>query len=183
MTFHATALIDPAAEVHPSCEIGPYVVIESGVRIGPNCRVAAFVHLIGNTEIAANCRIHTGVVVGDTPQDKAYAGGNSGCRIGEGTTLREGVTIHRGTSPGSTTIIGAGCLIMCNAHVGHNCKLGDNVILVITAPLGGYVDVGYSSIISGNAAVTPASSNWRAQHRGRIGKSDARYPPFHDLCA
>ena len=42
---------------------------------------------------------------------------------------------------------------MACSHVGHNCKLGDQVILANNALLGGYVEVGNSVFISGNCVV------------------------------
>ena len=65
----------------------------------------------------------------------------------------EGVTIHRGTAPGSVTSIGARCLLMSNSHVGHNCTLADDVILVSGSLLGGHVEIGRRAMISGNAAI------------------------------
>ena len=63
-------------------------------------------------------------------------------RIGPQCTIREGATVHRGTDPGTTTIVGARCLLMTNSHVGHNCELADDVILVSGSLLGGYVQIG-----------------------------------------
>lgn len=153
MAIHATAIVDSAAQIEPTAEIGPYVVIEGQVRIGAHCRISPFVHVSGHTEIGSHCRIHSGASIGDTPQDTAYKDCESYTRIGSGTTIREGVTIHRGTLPGSMTSVGARCLLMCNSHVGHNCQLGDGVTLVNGALLGGLVEVGNHCIISGNAAV------------------------------
>jgi UDP-N-acetylglucosamine acyltransferase len=42
---------------------------------------------------------------------------------------------------------------MASSHIGHNCKLGDNVILANGALLGGYVEVGSNVFISGNCVV------------------------------
>jgi UDP-N-acetylglucosamine acyltransferase len=42
---------------------------------------------------------------------------------------------------------------MATAHVGHNCKLGDHVILANGALLGGHVEVGDHVFISGNCVV------------------------------
>jgi UDP-N-acetylglucosamine acyltransferase len=61
--------------------------------------------------------------------------------------------VHRGTAVGSATVIGNDNFLMATAHVGHNCKLGDNVILANGASLGGYVEVGNNVFISGNCVV------------------------------
>src|SRR5690606_7612861 len=150
MPIHPTAIVDPQAQIDPTAEIKAYSVIEGPVRIGPATVVEPFAHISGHTEIGARCRIYTHAVVGGLPQDRAFQGGESYCRIGDDTLIREGATVHRGTAAGSATIIGNRCLIMCNAHVGHNCVLGDDITMVNGSLLGGHVYVGDRAFLSGN---------------------------------
>lgn len=153
MPVHPTAVIDPLAQIDESAQIGPYCVIEGPVRIGARTVLSPYVHILGGTTIGSDCRLHTGCAVGDVPQDKAFQGEESYVEIGDGTTLREHVTVHRGTIPGSTTRIGNRCMVMAHAHVGHNCVVHDEVMLVNGVLLGGHVHVGRRAVISGNAAV------------------------------
>ena len=153
MTIHASAVIDPRAEIDRTASIGPHVVIDGPAEIGPGCHIGPSVVILGHTEIGPRCRIHAHAVIGDLPQDRAYTGGTTFCRIGRECSIREGVTIQRGTALGSATIIGDRCLLMTNSHVGHNCELSDDVTLVSGALLGGHVKVGARAIVSGNAAV------------------------------
>lgn len=108
---------------------------------------------MGHTTLGAGCRIHSHAVVGDAPQDLKYHGDVSFCRIGEGSVVREGATVHRGTLAGTATVIGKRCLLMTNSHVGHNCELSDDVILVSGSLLGWGMWRLVRAIISGNAAV------------------------------
>ena len=55
--------------------------------------------------------------------------------------IREFTNIHRGTKEGTSTIIGDGNFLMVSAHVAHNCVLGNNIIMVNGASLGGYVEI------------------------------------------
>jgi len=153
MSIHSTAVIDPAAEIDAEVEIGPYVVIEGPVRIQRGTRVMAHAYLTGRTEIGADNQIHPGAVLGGPPQDRAYKSAESYLRIGDRNVIREHVQIHRGTAPESATVIGDDCFLMANSHVGHNCRLGDHVILANGALLGGYVEVGANVFISGNCVV------------------------------
>jgi UDP-N-acetylglucosamine acyltransferase len=153
MAIHSTAVVDSQARIHPTAELGPHVVVDGPVTIGPDCVVSPFAVLLGHTEIGAGCRIHSHAVLGDLPQDRAFGGGVSYCRLGAGTIVREGATVHRGTAPESATVIGERCYLMTNAHVGHNCVLADDVTLISGALLGGYVRIGTRAVISGNAAV------------------------------
>jgi UDP-N-acetylglucosamine acyltransferase len=153
MPVHPTAIIDPQAQVDESADVGPFCVIEGPVRVGPGTVLAPYVHLLGHTEVGSNCRLHSGTVVGDLPQDRAFSGAKSYVRIGNDTILREHVTVHRGTIPDSTTIIGDRCILMAGAHVGHNCVVADDVMIVNGAMLGGHVQVGRRAVLSGNVAV------------------------------
>ena len=153
MPMHPTAVIDSQAEIDPSAEIGPYVVISGPVRVAAGAVVGPHAHLLGRTTIGPGCRLHTGVIVGDLPQDRAYKGSPTECHIGAETILREYVTVHRGTAEGTSTIVGERCFVMAHAHIGHNCCVGDDVMLVNGSLLGGYVVVGCRAVISGNAAV------------------------------
>ena len=153
MAIHSTAIIDHQAEVDPAVEIGPYAVIEGPVRIGPQTRVYPHAFITGWTQIGARCEIHPGAVIGHRPQDLAYEGAESYCRIGDGTIIREGVSVHRGTAAGSETVIGGRCFLMANAHVAHNCCLGDEVKLANNVMLGGHVRVGDGAFISGGTGI------------------------------
>jgi len=153
MTIHPTAVIDPKAEIDSNVEIGPYVVIEGDVKIKRGTRVMAHAYLTGWTEVGADNEIHPGAVLGDAPQDKAYKGQETYLRIGDRNIFREYVQVHRGTAGGSATVIGNDNFLMATSHVGHNCKLGDNVILANGAMLGGYVEIGNGVFISGNCVV------------------------------
>jgi UDP-N-acetylglucosamine acyltransferase len=153
MAVHSTAIIDPCAEVDSTAVIGPYAVVSGPVHIGPDCRIGAAAMIMGNTEIGAECQIHSHAVIGDVPQDHAYEGEESYCRIGKRCVIREGVTIHRGTGAGSTTVVGNDCYLMTNVHVAHNCEVGEGVTMASGALLAGHVRVGARAIISGNAAV------------------------------
>lgn len=178
LPIHATAVIDPQAELDPSVDVGPYTVIEGPVRIGSGCRIAPHVHLLGHTTIGNGCRIHSGAVIGDWPQDRAYTGAESYCRIGNENVIREHVTIHRGTAPGSETVIGNRCLLLAHSHVAHNCVLGDDILLVNGALLAGHVTVGNRAVLSGNAAVHQFARVGELAMIGGLAKITRDIPPY-----
>ncbi len=153
MAIHPTAIIDPAAELDASVEVGPFCVIDAHVRVAADCRLYQGVYLTGWTEIGTGCELHPGVIVGHAPQDLKYQGERSYCRIGRGTVLREYVTVHRGTAPESETVVGENCFLLGGSHVGHNCWVGDNVTMVNNALLAGHVQVGDRVTIGGVAAL------------------------------
>ena len=178
MPIHPTAIVDPRAEVHPETEIGPYVVIDGPVQVGRGTRVLAHATLMGWTRIGCDNVIHTGAVIGDTPQDLAFAGAESYLRIGDGNVFREHTQVHRGTKPGSATVIGNQNYLMNNAHVGHNCQLGDNVIMANGAVLGGYVGVEDQVFISANCAVHQFVRVGRLALLRGLSRASRDVPPF-----
>ena len=153
MPIHPTALIDPRAEIHPEADIGPYVVIEGPARVGRGTRVLAHAVLTGESEIGDNNEIHMGAVIGHTPQDLAYKGGQSFVKIGHRNVIREHSQIHRGTTEGSATVIGNDNYLMHHSHVAHNCQLGNQTIIAGGALLAGYVQVEDQAFVSGNCVV------------------------------
>jgi UDP-N-acetylglucosamine acyltransferase len=151
--IHPTAVIHPHAQLDPTTEVGPFAIVDAHVAVGPRCRVGPQVHLTGHTTIGADNHFHTGCVIGDAPQDLKYAGAPTRLRIGERNVFREHVTVNRSNKTSEDTVVGSGCFLMANAHVGHNAVLGDGVILANGTLLGGHVVVGDRAFISGNCLV------------------------------
>jgi len=178
MSIHPTALIGEQAQIDPTAVIGPHVVIEGPVTIGAQCRLAPGVVIYGPTTIGNGCQIHAHAVIGDVPQDRAYAGEESFVRIGNDCIIREGVTIHRGTLPNTETVIGDRCMLMTSCHVGHNCVLEHDVIMISGSLLGGYVHVGTGAVISGNAAVHQFVRIGELAMISGLGKIVQDIPPF-----
>ncbi|EEP2999524.1 acyl-ACP--UDP-N-acetylglucosamine O-acyltransferase, partial [Salmonella enterica subsp. enterica serovar Enteritidis] len=74
--------------------------------------------------------------------------------IGDRNRIRESVTIHRGTvQGGGLTKVGSDNLLMINAHVAHDCTVGNRCILANNATLAGHVSVDDFAIIGGMTAV------------------------------
>jgi UDP-N-acetylglucosamine acyltransferase len=153
VSIHPTALVDPKAELGEDVVVGPFCIVESGVRVGAGTILGARVHLRSGTTLGANCRAHSGAVIGEAPQVAAGAPRQSFVSIGDRCIIREGATLHRSMTEGGTTRVGNDCFLMANSHVAHDCVLGNNVILVNGALLAGHVILDDNVIISGNSVV------------------------------
>jgi len=151
--IHPSAIIDPAADVHESVEVGPYSVIDAGVVLGEGCTVGPHVHLTGQTTIGRDNTIHAGAVIGDAPQDLKYTGEPTRLGIGDGNVIREYVTLHRSNSPDEDTVIGSNNLFMAASHVGHNAVVGDHNVFANGALVGGHAEIANQVFLSGNCAV------------------------------
>ena len=150
--IHPTAIIAHSAELGDGVEVGPYCLIEDGVKIGAGCRILARAHLCRGTVLGRNCAIHMNAVIGHVPQDFSYTGQPLAAVLGDGVVVRENATVH-GSVGERGTLIGANCYLMVGSHVAHNCILGAGVILANGALLAGHVEVGDGAFISGNVVV------------------------------
>ena len=143
MNIHETAIVSPGAEISEDVEIGPCTVIGENVRIGKNTRIGAHSIIEGNTEIGENNDISHFVTIGAPPQDIGYKGEGTRVVIGNNNTIREYTTIHRATTKQDwVTIIGNENYLMSYTHVAHDCSLGNKIIMVNAATLGGHTSVG-----------------------------------------
>lgn len=153
MRIHPTAIISEGARVGSDVRIGPYVVIEPDTDIGDKTEIRAHAVVKRFTTIGPENIIHEGAVLGGEPQDTGYRESESYLRIGARNRIREGVTMHRGTEPGSETIVGSDCFMMAYAHIAHNCRLGDRVIIANNVALAGHIDIEDRVFISGGVVV------------------------------
>ncbi len=150
MKIHPTAIVGPSARLGEDVEIGPYACLGDEVEIGPRTIVQAHVVLDGFVKLGADNFIGSGAIIGGAPQDLSFAPGTrSGVEIGRGNVIREHVTIHRGTAADSLTTIGDENFLMVGAHLGHNCAIGNKVIIANNCLLGGYVEVGDGAFLGG----------------------------------
>ncbi|HKZ78065.1 MAG TPA: acyl-ACP--UDP-N-acetylglucosamine O-acyltransferase [Pyrinomonadaceae bacterium] len=138
--IHPTAIVSPRARLGTGCYIGPYTVIGEEVELGNGVRIESHCVIDGRTTIGEGTHVYPFVSIGLAAQDLKYRGEPSGTRIGRRNRIREFVTIHRGTAGGGMlTQTGDDCLLMAQAHVAHDCRLGDGVIMANAATLAGHV--------------------------------------------
>lgn len=151
--IHPTAIIHPQAKLDSTVQVGPFAVIDQAVEIGARCVIGPHVYITGVTRIGSDNRFHAGCVIGDAPQDLKYRDEPTRLRIGDHNVFREHFTVHRSTQVSEETVIGSHNFLMANAHVAHNCVVGNHVILANGALLGGHVVVQDRAFISGNCLV------------------------------
>lgn len=152
-SIHPAAWVEPGAQLGADVEIGPGSSIGPHVRIGDRTRIGSCALVTGWTRVGADCRLHHGAVVGSEPQDLKYQGVESYLEIGDRTVIREYVTANLATEPGATTHIGSDCLLMAYAHVAHNCRVADRVVIANAVQLAGYVAIEDWAIIGGGTVV------------------------------
>ena len=152
--IHATALVDPGAELAADVEVGAFSIVGPDVRAGPGTVIGPHVVLAGRTTLGARNRIFQFASVGEIPQDRKYGGEPTTTVIGDDNVIREYVSIHAGTAQdrGATTI-GSGNLLLAYVHIAHDCVVGDNTTFSNNSQLAGHVVVGDWAVLGGFTAV------------------------------
>lgn len=146
-------IIRKKAIIGDTVNIGNFSTIEEDVIIGDNTWIGNNVSILNGTRIGKNCQIHSGAVLGGIPQDLKYKGEKTLLEIGDNNIVREFVTINKGTSSKGKTIVGNNNLFMSNAHIGHDCVIGNNNIIGFSVGMAGEVDVRDCVNISGLTAI------------------------------
>ena len=140
--IHSSAVVSPCAEIGEGCRIGPYSVIGDQVVLGNGVVIDSHCVIDGRTRVGDETHIYPFVSIGLPPQDLKFAGEDTETQIGRRTRIREFVTVHRGTAGGGgITRIGDDCFLMAQAHVAHDCLIGNGVIMANAATLAGHVTI------------------------------------------
>jgi UDP-N-acetylglucosamine acyltransferase len=138
--IHPSAIVSPQARLGNRCYIGPYSIVGDEVELGEGVRLEAHCVIDGRTTIGEDTQVFPFVSIGLASQDLKYKGEPSETRVGKRNRIREFVTIHRGTEGGGMlTQTGDDCLIMAQAHIAHDCVVGNGVIMANGATLAGHV--------------------------------------------
>ena len=179
MKIHPSAIVDANAQLGEDVEVGPFSIIGPLARIGSGTRLGSHVVIEGAVRIGSNNVIGPGSIIGGAPQDLGFdEKTRSAIVIGDENVLREYCTIHRGSIEGSSTMIGHKNFLMAGVHLGHNCKIGNGVIIANSVLLAGHVSIDDQAFIGG---ATTFHQNMRvgrlvmAQGSSAFGKD---LPPF-----
>lgn len=160
-------------------EIGAFVCIGDEVEIGARTIVQSHAVIEGAVRIGPDNFVGHGAIIGGAPQDLNFnASTRSGIEIGRGNVLREQVTINRGTAPDSLTTLGDQNFIMAGAHLGHNCAIGDKVIIANQCLLGGYVTVEDGAFLGGGCGFHQFTRVGRLAITQGISGFGKDLPPF-----
>ena len=177
MKIHPAAIIDPRAQIGVDVEVGPYSVIGGDVIIGDRCKIQSHVVIEGSVKMGVENFVGPGTVIGTAPQDATFqAQTRSGVEIGNANVIREHCTIHRGAKEGGVTILGDRNFLMVGTHVGHDCRVGNGVVIANNSLLGGHVRIDDDAFIGGGSRF----HQWI--RLGRLVMAEGRFtknlPPF-----
>lgn len=146
--------ISPLAFVHPEAklgdnnQIGPFCYIDKNVEIGDNNTFLNGVTVHYGARIGNNNEFFPGASISTKPQDLKFRGEDTLCCVGDNNSIRENVTLSRGTASKGKTVIGSNNLLMESMHVGHDCVLGNGLIIGNSTKIAGEVVVDDNAIVS-----------------------------------
>lgn len=177
MKIHPTALVDPGAQLGADVEIGPYSIIGAGAVMGEKCVIQSHVVIEGSVKMGAENFIGHGAIIGGMPQDLGFKPEiKSGIEIGNGNVIREHCTIHRSAAEGASTILGDKNFLMVGTHVGHDCRIGNGVVIANNSLLAGHVRIDDGTFVGGG------SRFHQGIRLGRLVMAEGRFtknlPPF-----
>ncbi|MBL9214178.1 MAG: acyl-ACP--UDP-N-acetylglucosamine O-acyltransferase [Opitutaceae bacterium] len=139
--IHATAIVEPGAELGEEVVIGAYAYVGAQVRLGAGTVLHHHAVVEGNTALGAQCEVFPFACIGAKTQDLKYRGGNPGVRIGDRNVFREYVSVHGATKDGEFTVLGHDNTILAYSHVAHDCQLGSHIVASNSVGLAGHVVV------------------------------------------
>ncbi len=176
------AIVSPSARLGTGVRIGPSAVVGDDVELGDGCVLEPHAVVKGPSKFGPNNHVHSFAIVGGDPQDLTFTGQPVRLEVGESNEFREFCTVHRGTiKGGGVTRIGSNCLIMAYAHIGHDCMIGDHVILINGAQLAGHIVVEDHATISSFCLLHQFSRVGRHSYIGAGTIITQDVPPFSKI--
>jgi len=153
-SIHPMAIVDPKAKLGAGVKVGPFCTVGPDVVLGDGVELISHVVVAGRTTIGPRTKIYPFASIGHPPQDVKYRGEPSTLSIGAECQIREGVTMNPGTEGGGmVTSVGDRCFFLANSHVGHDSRLGNNVIFSNNVMCAGHVTIGNFVIVGGGAGL------------------------------
>jgi UDP-3-O-[3-hydroxymyristoyl] glucosamine N-acyltransferase len=169
---HATAVIAPGADIDLTVYVGPHVSVGEGTRIGAGTRLEAGVIIGANVTVGRDSALHPGVILYDNVSVGERVILHAGVCIGADGFgyVRDETTHHKFPQTGTVIIeddvelgaytcvdraafgrtrIGRGTKIDNLVHVGHNCDIGERVIIAAQTGISGSVTIEDDVVIGG----------------------------------
>jgi UDP-3-O-[3-hydroxymyristoyl] glucosamine N-acyltransferase len=160
VSIGANATVEELAKIGNRTWIGAGCVIGPGVEVGEDCDIYPNVTIYSGTKLGNHVIVHAGAVLGS--DGFGYVRDPSTGRhqkfpqigkleIGDDVEIGANTTIDRGAL--EVTRIGRGTKIDNLVHIGHNCQIGENVIIAAQAGFSGSIVIEDNVVIGGQVGV------------------------------
>ncbi len=160
VTIAATAVLGDGAEIGAGTRIEAGAVIGAGVRIGEHSRIYPRVVIYPGATIGDRVMVHAGVVLGADgfgyvrdPATGAYTQfpQQGTLVIEDDVEIGANCTIDRGAL--AETRVRRGAKFDNLVHVGHNCDIGEDAILVALTGISGSSTIGKGAVLAGQVGI------------------------------
>lgn len=146
--IHPVVITEEDVSIGVNAHIGPFCIAGPCVEIGEDTVLKSHVVVNDHTRVGRDNEIYQLASIGEVNQDLKYAGEPTRAEIGDRNRIRENVITHRDTmQDGGVMKVGSDNLLMVNAHVTHDCTVGNRCILTDSAMLAGHVSLNDFAII------------------------------------
>ncbi|HZR58413.1 MAG TPA: UDP-3-O-(3-hydroxymyristoyl)glucosamine N-acyltransferase [Terriglobales bacterium] len=176
--IHPSAVVHPSARLGRNVSILERVVIGENVEVGENTRIGAGSVIRANVTLGRDCDIypnvtiyadvrigdrvivHAGAVLGSDGfgyvVDKKTGRREKFPQVGsleieDDVEIGANTTIDRGSL--DTTRIGRGTKIDNLVHIGHNCDIGENVVIAAQTGLSGSITIEKNVMLGGQVGI------------------------------
>ena len=160
VTIAACAVIGEGASIDAGTRIEAGAIIGAGVRIGQHCRIYPRVVVYPGATIGNRVIAHAGVVLGADgfgyvrdPATGAYTQfpQQGTLVIEDDVEIGANSTIDRGAL--AETRVRRGAKFDNLVHVGHNCDIGEDAILVALTGISGSSTIGNGAVLAGQVGI------------------------------
>jgi UDP-N-acetylglucosamine acyltransferase len=150
MSIHPSAIVDSSAEIGPDVAVGPFCIVGGDVRLARGVTLDSHVVIYPGTTVGEGSRVYPNAVLGGDPQSVDFDTRMlTKTTIGAGCLIREAVTVHRSTAGDRETTVGDGSMLMANSHIGHDCRIGRQVVVTSYAGISGHCTIDDYAVIGG----------------------------------
>ncbi len=160
VTVRERAVIGEGAEIGSKTRIGAGSVIGAGVSVGRDCDLYPNVTIYPGTRLGDRVIVHAGAVLGsdgfgyvrDAATGRYEKFPQVGrLEIGDDVEIGANTTIDRGAL--EVTRIGRGTKIDNLVHIGHNCQIGEDVVIAAQVGLSGSIVIEKNVVLGGQVGV------------------------------
>lgn len=154
VSIAAHAVIERGTRVGAGARIGANTTVGVDCEIGAGCDIGPNVTLYRRTRLGERCVIHAGARLGADGFGFAFQGGGhqkvpqvGRVVVGDDVEIGANSTVDRGSI--GDTVIGRGTKIDNLVHIGHNCRIGEHVLIIAQVGISGSTTVGTGAVLGG----------------------------------
>jgi len=160
VTVAERAVVGQQVEIGDRTWIGPGTVIGFNASIGRDCELYPNVTVYSGARLGDRVIVHAGAVLGSDGfgyvRDRATGHYEKFPQVGrleiaDDVEIGANSTIDRGAL--EVTRIGRGAKIDNLVHIGHNCQIGENVVIAAQAGLSGSIVIEKGVILGGQVGI------------------------------